>query len=463
MSSQILALKQAIVISIQAVLKIFLVATAGAVLGRGGYLNEKMRSGIAKLVYICLLPCLLYTSIASTMDSSLIRKVYILPIFGAITPLTGLFVGFMTSKVVRGTGKFGWRQIMCCAGLQNGGYIPLVFVPAVLMGGPFNSQPLAGETIVEMNSRLGILGMSYVSTFLVGNIPTFWFFGRLLLIKPYVSQEEHVTEEENKTYSLARLDSFQQDVAVEEQTSPTTVRRRSLSVVAQRTEGVVEQESQQRRGSQTQRTRKDNAVALLGNFNKVANFLKAQMKNILSFCASHTTEVTCVAAVASGLFTPFQRLFFSHPGGQAAIFEPTITSAMRALGAATPPIVTILLGANMFPLKEDKTSEDAPVPVRVILGCFCGKLVIMPIIGIIYVYISNFLGLFEKDPILMFVIMLEFCSPTAQNLILMCELANNGQKEIATILFFIYLGSIITLTFWCTFIIFFINNVLVPL
>jgi len=189
---------------------------------------------------------------------------------------------------------------------------------------------------------------------------------------------------------------------------------------------------------------------------------RKKSRKLWRFWTGHITELTCIGSAAFGLIPPLQGLFFSQSGEEYGYLEPTITNAMRTLANAVSPIVTILLGANILAAQRKGTEGRATIiPRKTIITCLFGKLILLPIIGTVLVYFSKKAGIMNgDDPILMFVILTQFCAPSAQNLTLMCELANYGQKEISIILFYMHVVAIISMTAWTTFYIYFINDVL---
>jgi len=477
--------KDGILISSQAVLKIFFIATAGAILERNGFLNSKLRSGIAKLVYIGLLPCLLFTSIAPSMNWEAVRTVYILPIIGIISPVSGLLLGSIIGRLVPNTPSFGWRQVACCTGLGNGGYIPLIFVPAVMVMNPFNIQPHADESMSGLFNRLGQTGLGYVGNYLLGHVPTVWFFGPRLMKPPAHSskpQDELPSNHPQNSNTSKTAENANNDTTGKLcQSSSDVDGQSSYDLRTLSTQGTAEQDFQNE--EEEEEKMRERSLLLEENPSRLPEFLKkasfrfkkssalmfgsipvlwmtALGRKVKSFVGSHVPELTCWFSVVFGLTPGLQGLFFSIHGHSPALFESTITAAIRQIGNAVSPLVILILGANLVASNSASSHEhNVAIPKGAIAGCFIGKLILHPLLGFFVAYLANLAGFLKKDPILAFVIILEFCMPTAPNLIVISELANTGKKEISTALLFIYIGAIFSVTIWSTLIIFFIKSV----
>jgi len=604
-------------ISLQAVLKLLLIAFAGVLLEKCGYMDSRLRIGVARVIYYCLLPCLLFTSIAANINWQSLKSVYVVIVYGAITPLIGIAVGSIIARFMTKTEKFGYGQSVSCIGLGNSGYLPLVFVPAVLLMNPFNEVPNEGEAKSEMALRLSELGMSYVSTFHIAFMPILWFFGRRYLINPYKAKKQGSTklpgkrqrapsdnmpteeaveartpdpaqfnysQSERSASSFCLVDGKDESQTTSEASTPTKLlskgvtptnefqdeneltqedeffgkspktssrgsiinllvqrkgsmpkikesdsesepiqasatpdsivlkihhRRKTSSVMSDL--GFIEGNCQEFRdypvagirgskstpvvksGMRTYKLRKQTSLheedmhpsgpkmfpiisrrtslyALQRKSSVITTVVENKYKSygatIWRFIIARVTELTCIGSACFGLITPLKQLFFSTPMGDTglAIFEPTITNSMRTLGGAVSPIVTIMLGANILAAqRKGVEGHRTVIPKSILVPCMLGKLILLPIIGTFLVYVSRMIGMVGDDPTLMFVILTQFCAPSAQNLTLMCELANHGQKEISMVLFYMHLAAIATMTAWTTFYIFYIQNVLLAM
>lgn len=64
---------------------------------------------------------------------------------------------------------------------------------------------------------------------------------------------------------------------------------------------------------------------------------------------------------------------------------------------------------------------------------------------IITMTLSKF-GLLPDDPVLKFVLMLEGSTPSAMSLVLICQKNGQGERDMATLQFWVYISSALSLT-----------------
>lgn len=187
---------------------------------------------------------------------------------------------------------------------------------------------------------------------------------------------------------------------------------------------------------------------------------------------------------------------------------PTVTSALQAFAAAIVPMVALNLGSHIVAgddhgsasttagassggkasgavaerrssftlamflqgirgemvasrrLDEDDCDEEegavpAPLPVipiirlRVLAGVGLIRLLLMPFAGIAYALAVTRLGLVARgDRTLMFILMLQNCTPPAMNLQLIADIMGSGGRSTARVIGVTYVCSVVTITVW---------------
>lgn len=145
-----------------------------------------------------------------------------------------------------------------------------------------------------------------------------------------------------------------------------------------------------------------------------------------------------IAGVFIALLPPLNQLFYgSHPPLRVLL------STVDLLGAGTLPCAMLIIGAN---LSRIQIRDTAVVPPRVIAAVSAVRLLIMPLVGIGVTLTLAACSLIPDDPLFRLVLMLEAATPSAANLVVMCQLHQRGEKVMATLIFWEYLFSILTLT-----------------
>lgn len=161
-------------------------------------------------------------------------------------------------------------------------------------------------------------------------------------------------------------------------------------------------------------------------------FRSIQWRQVLSppVCAALTG-----AAVGA---IPALRSILIEPGAPLHV----VLDVSELVGAGAIPCSLLVLGANVI------SGADAreELSLRPIFGVALGRLVVFPFIGIGVTLLLRRLGWLPADPMFALVLMLEAAVPPATNLIVMCQLHGRGEKAMARILFWTYLGAVPALT-----------------
>lgn len=140
----------------------------------------------------------------------------------------------------------------------------------------------------------------------------------------------------------------------------------------------------------------------------------------------------CVAMVL-----PLKAAFCSADGFLYPLYRAT-----GVIGEATVPCVLILLGGCLA-----SGPGRGVVNKRTIFSVILIKLIIFPTIAILYVLLLRHLGALPANMLASVVLVIEAGSPPANNLVVMASVANPDIEDgMATIIFWTYLSSIISLT-----------------
>ena len=122
----------------------------------------------------------------------------------------------------------------------------------------------------------------------------------------------------------------------------------------------------------------------------------------------------------------------------------TITSTSSFIGTANYIMMIILLGANLSIFKKEKTA--IPIKIHWFLTLF--RLVLFPLVGIGILYFGLHKTGILEDSMMVFVLLLTYATPPANNLMIMATMNQNHEADMATNLFMGYMSSIFTLTLY---------------
>eukprot|EP01121_Diplochlamys_sp_Union-15-3_P007993 TRINITY_DN2085_c0_g2_i1.p1 TRINITY_DN2085_c0_g2~~TRINITY_DN2085_c0_g2_i1.p1 ORF type:complete len:320 (-),score=24.11 TRINITY_DN2085_c0_g2_i1:4-912(-) len=154
-----------------------------------------------------------------------------------------------------------------------------------------------------------------------------------------------------------------------------------------------------------------------------------------------------IIAVGIGLVPALRNLFFS-PNDDPNKVPPLgfFSSALSTLGKAVIPIILISLGYNIG--RGPKTTLFL-TKTMIFSITFC-KLVFIPsVLGyFFYHYLLQKTLHVLTDKMMVFVLCLESCTPTAIQLSIICTLHGSKEQEISTLLFYEYVSAAFCITAW---------------
>jgi predicted permease len=123
------------------------------------------------------------------------------------------------------------------------------------------------------------------------------------------------------------------------------------------------------------------------------------------------------------------------------------------------PAVLLVLSGSLIPQPPSKEEEEqAPATaggklrlVKEVGAIFASKFLIMPLIGFALMKTPLLAGA-AKDPLLMFVLLLETCMPSAQNLTVILQLQGDrfAAGRMARLLLLVYVMGVPAMSFWLT-------------
>jgi predicted permease len=160
---------------------------------------------------------------------------------------------------------------------------------------------------------------------------------------------------------------------------------------------------------------------------------------------------------------PFTKGLFVGPGAALSF----ISASLLVLGDAFMSAMLLVLGANM-PLEPPSWSKTAPSQLtatsttattlevkeggegakseklksEVVSLTVLARLVALPIVGIILHRVCHYLGLLPEDPLINFVMLLQFTAPTAANLGTVATYQGHGAAEVSQVALQQYLFAV---------------------
>lgn len=157
--------------------------------------------------------------------------------------------------------------------------------------------------------------------------------------------------------------------------------------------------------------------------------------------------VAAILGVLISLSDPVRGVFVNLGGaGQTAPLE-FLFKGMQNVGAAAVPINMFVMGNS---LNKGATAKHGSVSLRTAFCIAIGKLVIMPSFGLSLTLLMQHLQLVSRPAAssFYFAAMTVSATPTANNIMVMAELASDNKQGLAACIFLQYLMAPVLLTFW---------------
>ena len=379
-------------VACNSIAKAALVVASGVLLARRGALTPDVRQGISRMAAGLLVPCLLLERMASTVTLELLSHAYFILPAGLVYVAIGSALGTLTAWCT-GVPPALRRPTVAATTFANSQALPIIIVEVI---GPELFGPEAAT-----------LGITYIGLYLIVYLVLQWTIGASLLDVPLLS------------------------VGGGSRAAPAEPSGRGSDGVAMLTS--VAPSDAPRDASAPTEAAKAPDDPVLGQWRRVVASLRAVGGRV----ASPPIYGIAVGLVL-GLTPPLRGLVVSTTEQKAPL--RCLMQAARLLGNAAIPINTMLLGASL-----SKGPTWHAVRRSTIAGVVLCKLVVLPLIALLLVgALSSAVTL---PPMLALVLCIESAMPTANNLMMMCELAGgSASKMMSTVIFAQYVCSPVLLT-----------------
>lgn len=394
---------QVFIIACSSIAKAALVIAAGVLLTRKGAFTPEVRKGLSKAAASLLVPCLLTERLAKTVTPQLLALAWPVLPFGIIYVSVGCMLGSMATA---GLPDHIRHPAIAASSFANSQALPIILIEVI---GPELFGPDAAAA-----------GVTYIGLYLIVYLILQWTIGANLLDVPSLTLGG----------GEARSKAPPSDSPVYASSSGT--RPTDVELQAREDEGIAVSACTTSDASILQ------GVSARGNQCQPTGYWR-RAGAVLRRVASPPIYGIC-AGLCIGLLPPLRWAFLSDP---TTGHKPPLRFAMQAaglLGSASIPLNTMLLGASL-----SKGPTWRVVPRRVVVGVVLTKLAFLPVVALAVCALMA--RLVRLPPLLLLVILMESAMPTANNLMMMCELAGGKANQLmSTLIFSEYLASPVLLT-----------------
>ena len=170
------------------------------------------------------------------------------------------------------------------------------------------------------------------------------------------------------------------------------------------------------------------------------------------------------AGAAIGLVVGFVPPLRNLLMGAHVPLRSTVTDALEMLGSAAVPVMTVGLGSSLYArftsaAPSNASGRDESMPKRVLFVACIIRLLVVPLISVNLTMDLYRRRALPQDMVLVLTLMLEACTPAAMQNMIFCQLfRQSGEGPMGTMLMAQYAASLVTLTTWIAFMLHFLQS-----
>ncbi|XP_024380043.1 protein PIN-LIKES 3 isoform X2 [Physcomitrium patens] len=385
------------------VMKILVMCGIGALLAspKINAFPPDARKHLNKLVVLVFAPCLIFTKLAETVTAEKLIEWWYMPLNVLLSFAIGACVGLVVVKLTRPPHHLENLTIACCSA-GNTGNVPLVLISSIC---EVDDNPFGANLSCSLNGQAYVSFGMWMATLLI------WTFIYTLLM-PNKFNNQHLSSKDVKRVQ------FQ------------TPNANDIRLI--KTSNKMDEENTERSSLPMNTTPSLASLQSIGT--KISTTLNFQQ------IFTPPTTAAFLALIVGGC-VPLKSIFI---GSHAPLHF--LTDCFAILGDATIPCMNLILGGNLI-----SGIHGSGLQPKTTIGILCTRFFILPLIGCGLVFIVINLKLIPDDPLFHFVLLLQFCMPTAINIGTIAQLHENGELETSMILFWSYTSSVVFLTVWIIF------------
>ncbi|CAK9272718.1 unnamed protein product [Sphagnum jensenii] len=370
------------------------------------------RKHLNKLVYLVFTPALVFTRLAEAVTLHQLIAWWYMPINVLFCFTLGALLGSLVVKYCKPPKHLNHLTIACCSA-GNTGNLLMVLIPGICIE---KDSPFGDSNVCSEN------GLAYVS---------FGMWMAIVLVWTFI---HHLMKPIHGTYELGYDNS---SLIVANSSMDNTIMGHELldepSLIHSNKMTPNETLISSIHSTSTITTMDHEIFSLQSRLMKIGERLHLQ-----EICTPPT--IAAFAALVIGACAPLKALCF---GPQAPL--RFLTDCAKILGDAMIPCMILILGGNLA-----MGAGDSDMQMLTIIGIVMTRFVALPIIGIVIINIIQKMGVLPIDPLFKLVLILQFCMPTGISLGTIAQLHNYCEKEMAVVLFWLYITSAFFISIWAT-------------
>ncbi|EME29360.1 hypothetical protein Gasu2_02800 [Galdieria sulphuraria] len=424
--------------------KVVLLTAVGFYLAHKGQLRKEMSKNLSTIIFEILLPCLLFSSILRTLVNVGLLALWYIPVIAVLFLLLGWVLGQLVCKVTKPPPFFRRACIVACA-LGNSNQLPVLIMDTLC--GFYPSFQQLGSTCRD--SATG-----YISLFLLVFSTVSWT-GFYRYLQGSTREDSVMNNGENELYSIVEVynttSSFHPSPSMG-QSSHSEPMEQSDSY-----DNIASEKNPSHSfTSLLEKEEHHNSNRAISSMNNTQVLEQSSSLSLFSISYRrlfhllhsyrHLATPPSIAIVSALLLgTIFKPLALLLIGSDAPL--RVVVAAQETLGAAAIALMSLVVGANLYHSYQ-RGFRNHGVSFFCILSIALCRLFIMPILGWILIELLLHLGILGSrvDNIQLLVMMIETAVPSANNVVIMCEMVGTSEEPISLALLWQFMLAPLFLT-----------------
>ncbi|XP_057519811.1 protein PIN-LIKES 2 [Amaranthus tricolor] len=426
--TQLKSQRDGVLSAIIPLLKLLSLTMIGLLLSRFQMIPRATFKLLSKLVFALFLPCLIFTDLGQSMTLQNFIQWWFIPVNVVVSTLIGCMLGYLVVLICRPPPEFN-RFTIIMTGFGNTGNLPLAIVSSVCHS---SDNPFGSDC-----HRKGVAYVSFAQWVAVILVYTLVYHMMEPPLEYYeIVQEGNEIQEErslNDDVSAPLLVEAEwpgvEDKATELCKTPFIARVfNSLSSLSSLPD-IEAREGPITRDDTPMSVRCFAAPRVVRKIRVVAE--QTPIQHILQ-----PPTIASLLAIIVGIVPHLKDFIFGIDGPVSFI-----TDSLEILAGATIPAVMLILGGML-----SEGPSDSTLGLRTTIGIIVARLLVLPLFGICILTLANNLSLIiSGDPMFLFVLFLQYSTPSAILLGAIASLRGYGVREASALLFWqhiLALGSL---------------------
>lgn len=416
--------------------KIVILTAVGFYLAYRGRLNKEMSKNISSIIFEILLPCLLFSSILRTLVNVGLYTLWYIPLMALVYLWMGWVLGQLVCKWTKPPPFFRRACIVACA-LGNSNQLPVLIMDTMCGFYPSFQK-------LESSCRDSATG--YISLFLLVFSTVSWtVFYRYLQGS---TTEDSFINNDSELYSIVEQETFNEATH-----SRVTDHTAHSPAVGQQTSTAVPSDTKQQQlhGDNLVSPPMNTEIGMEDTWNNTSRYMSIlyyssiRWRHLLHSCRHWATPPSIAIVSALLLGTIFKPVALLLIGSNAPL--RVVVAAQETLGAAAIALMSLVVGANLYNSYKRGFRTNGVSFVCILSIALC-RLLIMPLLGWSWIQLLLHFGILSDrtDNIQLLVMMIETAVPSANNVVIMCEMVGTSEEPISLALLWQFILAPVFLT-----------------